>query len=360
MPAARVNSPKEKSHQIFTNTNPTSVTTNYHLFGSPMPGRTYNGTNYRYGFNGQEKDGETYGDGNEYDFGARIYDPRLGRFMSVDPDAPIYPFMTPYCFAANNPIRLVDKKGKGPGDPPNFVVSVVGDWYVFGFLSTEDRKFRNNMKTIAQASTAEIGLVWGLAEDYAVVSDHPMMDSEEKHKAMRTSFRDMTLEVLKHTFPMIGFTKLSKGLNTVGYIVTAYDIYAEQNSPATREEALLKLTMIVAQAELIAQYAPSTDHGYIRVPNTEFKTPEDAKKMLTQIYTTIDNMFSYYDLGNEEDFNMARNIIENTPGLDIRGYFEKYSSGSESGGENIEGAGHSTRYAGGNNQSRRKNFDSEE
>ena len=58
---------------------------------------------YRYGFNGKEKESEI-GEG-VYDFGARISDSRLGgRFFSIDPDAIKYPFMSPYCFAANNPI----------------------------------------------------------------------------------------------------------------------------------------------------------------------------------------------------------------------------------------------------------------
>src|ERR1043165_2656899 len=43
------------------------------------------GNGYRYGFNGQEKDDEAKGEGNSYDFGARSYDPRLGRWLSVDP-----------------------------------------------------------------------------------------------------------------------------------------------------------------------------------------------------------------------------------------------------------------------------------
>lgn len=72
---------------------------------------------YRYGFNGKEKDGETYGDGNEYDYGMRIYDPRLGRFMSVDPLKDEYPELTTYQFAGNTPIVAIDRDGEEPDIP---------------------------------------------------------------------------------------------------------------------------------------------------------------------------------------------------------------------------------------------------
>jgi RHS repeat-associated protein len=67
---------------------------------------------YRYGFNGKEKDNEIKGDGNNLDFGARIYDSRLGRWLSLDPLQEKYPSLSPYNFCANNPIMYVDPDGK--------------------------------------------------------------------------------------------------------------------------------------------------------------------------------------------------------------------------------------------------------
>jgi RHS repeat-associated protein len=69
-------------------------------------------TNYRYGFNGQEKDNEVKGVGNSLDFGARIYDSRLGRFLSLDPLAGKFPWQSPYIFAGNNPIFFIDENGE--------------------------------------------------------------------------------------------------------------------------------------------------------------------------------------------------------------------------------------------------------
>ena len=91
--------------------------TDYYPFGSTMPGRNYiNGSSYRYGMNGKEKDDEIVGSGNSYDFGARQYDPRLGRFITLDPKMSEFAAMSPYCFAADNPIKLIDVNGEAPGD----------------------------------------------------------------------------------------------------------------------------------------------------------------------------------------------------------------------------------------------------
>ena len=83
----------------------------YYPFGMQMPGRTYNSGNYRYGFNGKENDNEVKGDGNQQDYGMRIYDPRVGRFLSVDPLQKNYPELTPYQFSSNSPIENSDLDG---------------------------------------------------------------------------------------------------------------------------------------------------------------------------------------------------------------------------------------------------------
>ena len=77
-----------------------------------MPGRKFNaGDGYRYGFNGKENDNEVKGEGNQQDYGFRIYDPRLSRFLSVDPLTKSYPHYTPYSFAGNKPIKYIDFDG---------------------------------------------------------------------------------------------------------------------------------------------------------------------------------------------------------------------------------------------------------
>lgn len=66
---------------------------------------------YRFGFNGKETDNEVKGRQNQIDYGARVHDPRIGRFLSVDPLTKDYPWYTPYQFAGNKPIRFIDLDG---------------------------------------------------------------------------------------------------------------------------------------------------------------------------------------------------------------------------------------------------------
>ncbi|MGH7237129.1 MAG: RHS repeat-associated core domain-containing protein, partial [Candidatus Saccharimonadales bacterium] len=92
----------------------------YYAFGFAIPYRNYvlNNNYYRYGFNGKENDNEVKIDwsgngipGSQQDYGMRIYDPRVGRFLSVDPIFRQYPELSSYQFASDRPIDGVDQDG---------------------------------------------------------------------------------------------------------------------------------------------------------------------------------------------------------------------------------------------------------
>ena len=95
---------------IATWTNPTP-STSYFCLGTYTKAPDAENMAYRYGFNGMEKDDEVKGKGKSYDFGARMYDSRLGRFLSVDPLASNFSFKSPYDFAENDVIRCIDLDG---------------------------------------------------------------------------------------------------------------------------------------------------------------------------------------------------------------------------------------------------------
>jgi RHS repeat-associated protein len=74
--------------------------------------RSWSVSAYRYGFNGMERDDEVKGSGNSYDFEARIYDSRIGRFLVTDPMEAQYSGISSYHFGANCPIAMRDSDGK--------------------------------------------------------------------------------------------------------------------------------------------------------------------------------------------------------------------------------------------------------
>ncbi|MFV0572058.1 MAG: RHS repeat domain-containing protein [Xanthomarina gelatinilytica] len=77
--------------------------TDYYPFGSVMPKRNVEG-NYRYKFQGQEKDPET---GMEA-FELRLWDGRIGRWLTIDPAGQ---YASPYIGMGNNPISRIDPDG---------------------------------------------------------------------------------------------------------------------------------------------------------------------------------------------------------------------------------------------------------
>jgi RHS repeat-associated protein len=89
--------------------------TDYYPFGMQMVGRKWESGGYRYGFNGKENDNDVKGDGNQQDYGMRIYDPRIAKFLSIDPLTSDYPELTPYQFASNIPIAAIDLDGMEAG-----------------------------------------------------------------------------------------------------------------------------------------------------------------------------------------------------------------------------------------------------
>jgi len=126
-----------------------------------MPGRKFtSGSSYRYGFNGKENDNEVKGEGNQQDYGMRIYDPRLGRFLSVDPIAAAYPMLTPYQFASNTPIRAIDFDGlEGIAlvyDDLKMVVIKVDVIYVLHRISASLSVTHNSPRNLIKAVEKEI------------------------------------------------------------------------------------------------------------------------------------------------------------------------------------------------------------
>ncbi len=84
--------------------------TEYFPFGTPFPDESWTGSVQPYKYNGKEFD-RMHGL-NYYDYGARHYDPLLGRWHVMDPLDEKYYSVSPYAYCLNNPVRYKDPTGK--------------------------------------------------------------------------------------------------------------------------------------------------------------------------------------------------------------------------------------------------------
>jgi RHS repeat-associated protein len=206
------------------------VTANdYYPFGMQMPGRKYNsGNGYRYGFNGKEKDNDA-GEGN-YAFETRMYDSRIGRFLSGDLLETKYSYQSTYVFAHDNPIALIDFLGMG--DPPpdqNVNVSVNSDepWWDIEFTSQVVTVEKSIIFPQGTRLTSQITMVKGFY-DMDGPAGQPQIDYNSNHSITsytiwtdisKDGTQSTTAIQLKTSAPVIDASNNTTGVYTgAGYL----------------------------------------------------------------------------------------------------------------------------------------------
>jgi len=132
-----------------------------------VPNRFASIEDYRYGFNGMEKDDEVKGEGLQIDYGFRIYDPRIGKFLSIDPLTKSFPHYSPYQFAGNTPIQAIDLDGAEE----------------YHYLALWDEKTKTIAFKLEASKTVKeksfLGITWIPKETHTVVFQNSNGDKSE-------------------------------------------------------------------------------------------------------------------------------------------------------------------------------------
>ncbi len=166
-----------------------------------VPNRHGSSNSYRYGFQGQEKDDEIKGEGNSYDFGARMLDPRVGRWFAPDKMENSLPYFSPYIFVNNNPNIFVDPDG-------NFLIDVHKRITSRAFDRSRIIQTTKNYKVIENYRRAIVG--YGIFDGSVVAPDHRSLPKPIGFG--KTSIHTQHFDNMNYQKVITNFDKINKGV----------------------------------------------------------------------------------------------------------------------------------------------------
>ena len=244
---------------------------------------------HRFGFNGKEKVDEIAGTtGSHLDFGARIYDSRIGRWMAVDPLQTRYPYLSPYSFVANMPMIAIDPNGEeiqvvveyDDGRQSEPIVWCPGDAVPTG-ATTQTAKIYQSLQFLNDnAGTGGNELISGLVDNEKVVTINGVESTRDTYDSEKGKVEYN---------PNVGLVVKSSGKRMSPVVALAHELgHAEQ-----------EFKLIDAENNAIAALDAAKESGV-----------KDNIKIARKALRKASNELYYYY--KEQDIEEQRNINSET------------------------------------------------
>jgi len=233
-------------------------------------------SSYLFGFNGQEKADEISGEGNHLDFKFRGYDPRIGRFWSVDPLSKEYPWNSTYAFAENDVIRAMDLEGLEKllvNNPDSYKAAI----YFLKIVTKDDILLKVLYKDISKPELKDkVFIYFGVANTQGGAG-YTMNDENLEETAKRGNPYD------NYVFQCLGVTKEEflerKKQGIKQYAILVYD--TKPNASLVKDiahEINLHLKNIIKgiKKSINQEHEDGYEPYYSKTGSDSYYTPDDA------------------------------------------------------------------------------------
>jgi RHS repeat-associated protein len=289
--------------------------------------------NFKY--NGKEFDKDF--DLGWYHYGARMYDPQLGRFPSVDPLADAFVSVSPYVYNLNNPVYFVDPDGRIPLPGPftgrgyrqkNSIINVYR-------ITPAQRKALTITKEITFIATGWAGVAASTYEAFAYPTGNLAYDgvkvltptvTKAAEKAVDAAldwwYKGYSAGQMPGKYDIghargVGNTIVRPALKVIGYaglLSSMIDNYV------TSGERLEGLTFEIGDKMIRGSNINIVQDGLFQV-NDENTSVEGVENKLNTIYTGLSLLLADYDLSTDQGYADARKFINDNSDI-INGFLQ--------------------------------------